>query len=280
LEAARDAEQVTGEFIAECGKTFLDEVTTEDLKQYYKSLRKRGQSDRTVANKHQRLRSFFKFAGLDVNALMPAKPKYEKSLPTTYTAKQVGAVLNAADGYMRLVIEFGLKCGLRELEIVFLEWTDIHWQDHVLRVQGKTEWKFKVKDSEQRDIPIPDDLLEHLLEWKKSHGEKTLILGTANDKPNMHMLRQLKRLVNRSGLNCKRCEGCTGKVNECEEWTLHKLRRTYATTLLRSGVDLRTVQEYMGHKDIASTMRYLRPAGTNETRQKINAIQFAEEKVA
>jgi integrase len=277
LEAARDAEQVTGEFIADCGKTFLDEVTKEDILHYHKTLRKQGQSERTIANKHQRLRSFFKFAGLNVNAMMPAKPKYEKSLPTVYTAQEVGALLNAADDYMRLVIEFGLKCGLRELEIVYLEWSDIHWQDKVLRVQGKAHWEFKVKDSEQRDVPIPDDLIEHLEEWKKTHGKNRLILGTENDKPNMHMLRQLKRLVNRAGLNCKHCEGCTGNIKECADWTLHKLRRTYTTTLLRNGVDVRTAMQFTGHSDLASVMRYLRPAGTKETQQKINAIQFAAE---
>ena len=83
------------------------------------------------------------------------------------------------------------------------------------------------------------------------------------------MLRQLKRLVNRAGLGCGVCEGCTTGVKECHEWTLHKLRRTYATTLLRNGVDLRTVQAYMGHADIESTMRYLRPAETEETQTTI-----------
>jgi site-specific recombinase XerD len=38
---------------------------------------------------------------------------------------------------------------------------------------------------------------------------------------------------------------------------LHSFRRTYATTLLRKGVDIRTVQMLLGHSDIESTMRYL-----------------------
>lgn len=208
---------------------------------------------------------------------MPEKPKYEKSLPTVYLLDEIGALLSAADDYMRLVIELGLKCGLRDLEIVYLEWPDIHWQDKVLRVQGKPRWEFKVKDSEQRDIPIPEDVLEHLKEWRKSHGKQRLILGTKNDRPNMHLLRQLKRLVNRAGLNCKMCEGCTGKSKECSDWTLHKLRRTYTTVLLRNGMDVRTVMQFTGHSDLDTILRYLRPAGTKETQRKINAIQFAVE---
>lgn len=275
LEAARQAENVTDEFIACCGKTFVDEVTKDDVVTYHRWLRKQGRTDRTVANKHQRLRSFFRFAGIDV-AIMPQKPKYEKELPTVYTAEQVSALLGKADAYMTLVIGLGMKCGLRELEMVYLEWPDIHWADKVLRVQGKLHWKFKVKDSEQRDVPIPDDLLALLKAWHAKHKQTRLVLGTKKDRPNMHMLRQLKRLVNRAELNCGACDGCTTHIKECQDWTLHKLRRTYATTLLRNGIDLRTVQHFMGHADLASTMRYLRPASTSETQSRINAINWGQ----
>lgn len=66
----------------------------------------------------------------------------------------------------RLVIELGMKCGPRELEMVYLEWPDIHFQDKVLRVKGKAHWKFKVKDSEQRPqiYDVPDDLKDGLYE--------------------------------------------------------------------------------------------------------------------
>ena len=275
-EAARDAQLVTGEFIADCGRTFLDEVTKDDILSYHKNLRKQGQTDRTVANKHQRLRSFLRFAGVDVKAVMPAKPRFEKALPTVYTGEQINTLLAATDSdpCMRLAIELGLKCGLRELEIVYLEWPDINWQDKTLRVQGKPSWSFAVKDSEQRDVPIPDDLFARLQNWRKDQGKNRLILGTRRGNPNMHLLRQLKRLVNRAKLNCGVCEGCKSSAKECKEWNLHKLRRTYATKLLRNGIDLRTVQAYMGHADLASTMRYLRPAGSKETQERINAIQW------
>ena len=45
---------------------------------------------------------------------------------------------------------------------------------------------------------------------------------------------------------------------------LHKFRATFATHALQGGVDLRTVQSWMGHTDLASTMRYLRPARGEE----------------
>lgn len=130
-----------------------------------------------------------------------------------------------------------------------------------------------MKDSEERDVPVPNDLLEELGKWHKSHPESALVAGTKRGNPNTRLLRTLKHLAKRARLNCGRCHGCKAKARECQQWTLHKFRRTYCTTLLRSGVDLRTVQAYMGHADIASTMRYLRPASNKEAQAKINAIR-------
>jgi hypothetical protein len=49
----------------------------------------------------------------------------------------------------------------------------------------------------------------------------------------------------------------------------HKFRATFATRLLQNGVDLKTVQKLLGHKDIESTMRYLAKAETNKVREKV-----------
>ena len=131
-----------------------------------------------------------------------------------------------------------------------------------------------MKDSEERDIPFSDDLLEELEKRHKSYPQGALVIGTKHGKPNSKLLRTLKRLAARAKLNCGQCDGCKGRTRECQSWTLHKFRRTYCTTLLRSGVDLRTVQAYMGHADLASTMRYLRPASSAEAQAKINAIRW------
>ena len=274
MEAAEQARLVTDEFMEVCRKTFVDEIVKDDIYRFHRALRERGCSDRTVANKHARLKSFLKFAGVDVKVVMPPEPKYEESLPTVYSAEEIRAILKAADQYMRLVIEMGLKLGLRDQEIVYAEWTDIDWQHSVFRVQGKPHWGFKVKDSEQRDIPIPADLLKRLKESHKKHANNRLIVGTEDGGPNEKLLRALKRLAKRAGLNCNACDGCKGELKECQNWTLHKLRRTYATTLLHNGMDLKTTQHYMGHADLASTMRYLRPASTAETQSRINAIKW------
>jgi integrase len=106
------------------------------------------------------------------------------------------------------------------------------------------------------------------------HPNQTPILATSSGRPNRRLLQALKRVARRLELNCGRCERCKSKYHECAEFTLHRFRRTVLTALLRSGVDLRTVQSLAGHKDVASTMRYLRPAAGSEVRDKINAVKW------
>lgn len=284
-EFIRDAEQrgaavaadvnrlVTAEFLRIVKKTYADEIRREDLFDFHAMLRKRGCAERTIANKHARVTSFLRFAGVDAK-ILPPPPRYDETLPTIYASEEIADILAASDAYMHLVIGIALKCGLREQEIVHLEWTDIHRRDRVLRVSSKPRYGFRVKDSEERDIPIPDDLLEELERRHKAHPQGALVIGTKHGKPNSKLLRTLKRLATRAKLNCGLCDGCKGRARECQAWTLHKFRRTYCTTLLRSGVDLRTVQAYMGHADLASTMRYLRPASSAEAQAKINAIRW------
>jgi integrase len=264
---------VTGEFLRGLKKAYVDEVSREDVFDFHAALRKRKCSDRTVANKHVRVASFLRFAGVD-KEILPPVPRYDETLPTMYTREQIADILAVADPFMRLVIGLALKCGLREQEIVHLEWPDIHVRDKVLRVSSKPRYDFRVKDSEERDIPVPNDLLAELEAWHKEHPKAGLLLSTERGYPNRKLLRTLKRLAKREELNCNRCDGCKGRLGECQEWTLHKFRRTYCTTLLRSGLDLRTVQAYMGHADLASTMRYLRPASSAEAQSRINAIQW------
>jgi site-specific recombinase XerD len=64
------------------------------------------------------------------------------------------------------------------------------------------------------------------------------------------------------------------KQRLCERWYLHKFRATYITTLLRNGLDLRTVMKLSGHSDMASVERYIRPAEGKEVQAKVNAISF------
>ena len=88
-----------------------------------------------------------------------------------------------------------------------------------------------------------------------------------------NFLRQCKSVAWHAGLNCGLCDtgqGHCAKGPYCQNWFLHKFRATFATMHLRAGVDLRTVQEWMGHKDLESTSRYLQPARGSQALALVN----------
>jgi hypothetical protein len=132
LSAAAMNRRVTGEFLRAVKKTYLDEIRREDLFDFHAVLRKRGSADRTVANYHVRAASFLRFAGIDPK-IIPPVPRYDETLPTIYTREQIADILKGAGPSMHLVIGLALKCGLREQEIVYLE-----WQESALCVLGIT----------------------------------------------------------------------------------------------------------------------------------------------
>ena len=280
-EAAAQARNVSSEFIllmARKKKTRIDQIVKHDIYDFHAALRAQGNEDRTVANKHARLASWLTFAGVDrgidkkdPKRVMPPKPKYIESLPTIYEEETALALLAGADPKRRLCMLLAWHCGLREGELMHLETTDFNWAEGTLRVQAKLKWKFKPKTWEERDIPLSEDVEAEVKAWAAKNKGQTLILATKNRKPNTKLLLALKVRARQVGLNCGVCESCESR-KECEEFTLHKFRRTFITNSLREGLDLRTVQAYAGHKDLASTMRYLRPASGVEAQAKFRAI--------
>ncbi|MEO6803561.1 MAG: site-specific integrase [Granulicella sp.] len=274
--AAKVYETAAENFLEMTGKTYADELTPEDILKYQRHLRKRGLSDRTVANRHQRVMAFLRHIKLNVKELSPTRPRYEEALPEIYKPEDLKALFDAIDDTdpMKMILELLLKTGLRDQEAVLLMWRDIDLENGVLRVRSKPEYKFKVKDKEQRDIPIPGDLLEKLREYRKHNPSRKLVTGTASDQPNRKLLRSLKRAVKNAGLNCGACATCLKKNKECSQWFLHKFRATYITTLLRSGMDLRTVMKLSGHSDLESVMRYLSPASDDAIKTHVSGVQW------
>jgi site-specific recombinase XerD len=86
-----------------------------------------------------------------------------------------------------------------------------------------------------------------------------LVFPTAGCNPKLDFLDCLKAVAGRADL-------------EEDNFRLHKFRATFATRCLWAGVDLRTVQQWLGHSDMESTMRYLKPSRSQHVRDKVNEI--------
>ena len=124
-----------------------------------------------------------------LSKIVPPMPGYDESLPIIYTRDQIASILGAAGPYMHLAIGLALKCGLGEQQICSLEWADIHRQDKVLRVSSKPAYGFRVKDSEQRNIPPPDDLLAKPLTYSFRDPLRRAAFHRIPNLPQIHLLR-------------------------------------------------------------------------------------------
>jgi len=275
LEAAEVYELACDEFLEVTGRQYVDQLRPEDLVTFQRALTERGMSARTVSNRHSNVKAFLRYCGCDTKEL-PKPPKYDKTMPEIYTDKELNALFTAVTSPREnLLFRLLLQPGVREQEAMFLEWDDIDPDRKILRLQSKVKrWGFRLKDFEERELPLYDDLLKRLMDCKKDHEGRSSLIFPKNGGPDGHMLRTLKRIVKTAGLNCDNCDGCQGKSRECKSWYLHKFRATYCTKLLRSRVDIRTVQAMMGHSDLESTMRYLRPAESEHTQAQINAMKW------
>ena len=137
---------------------------------------------------------------------------------------------------------------------------DVNFAHATVRVSHKPDRGWTPKAYKEREIPIPAKLAASLKAWKsKADKACPLVFPTAGCRPKLNFLDDLKTVAERAGLNK-------------DGFWLHKFRATFATRCLWAGVDLRTVQLWLGHSDIESTMRYLKPSRSQKVREKVNEI--------
>ncbi len=274
--AAETFETAIEEFLSLVKVRYADQLTEEDITDWYGKLRKKGNSDRTVYNKHVSIFGFLKWVGVDTKKLAEKAPSYTEKEPDAYRKRQMQQFFSFVTApYHRIVFQVLLKTGLRMQEAMYLEWFQFDFENRALKVVERDADGKRIKDGAERTLPISADLIVQLEAWKETHGERRYVLGTSNDTPNWKWLDLLKRLARQAGLNCGHCPSCRER-QECEHWYLHKFRATYTTNLLRAGIDARTVMEYTGHEDLATVLRYLSPAELPETQDKVNAIDWGD----
>ncbi|HET9182182.1 MAG TPA: tyrosine-type recombinase/integrase [Candidatus Angelobacter sp.] len=229
---------------------------------------------RTIWNKIQVVISMLKANGITRLLRQRDWPRYTESTPEVFTADEIRRFLGNCEGERRTVFEFFWMTGFREQEVQYVTWPDVDFIHRVIRVKAKPKLGFIPKDWEEREVPMSDQLYRSLRFHKaKVRTGCLLVFATSNGQVVHNFLRQCKSVAWHAGLNCGSCytgQGHCASGPYCQNWFLHKFRETFATMHLRAGVDLRTVQEWMGHKDLESTSRYLQPARGREALALVN----------
>jgi len=167
-------------------------------------------------------------------------PKRERRLPVVLARCEVERVLAVAAGlFDRAVLLTLYSTGMRSFELRHLQVKDIDGARKVIRIrQGKGR-----KD---RYLPLFARLREELREYYRQIRPRAwLFPGASPERPlSQDMLNRI----------CHRTRRAAGLE---KPFTAHTLRHTHATHLLEAGVDLRTIQEQLGHARISTTQLYM-----------------------
>lgn len=236
------------------------EVSRRHVQQFLAALFHAGTAKSSMARKLAAVRSLFRYL-LRMRHIVAdptsgiRNPRQEQRHPRVLNVDQTFALLDAPTEPSKEALETALHCrdlalaellygsGLRVSEAMALNVDDVEPRSGVLRVLGK--------GSKERLAPLSDTSVAALAEWLRlrpylaSSREQALFVGKRGARLNR---RQAARII---ALLCARA-GLPTAISP------HGLRHSFATHLLESGADLRSVQELLGHRRLTTTQRYTR----------------------
>jgi len=224
----------------------VDEIDRRTIRRFIAHLTTRGYAPRSVARKTSAVRAFLadlaRRGDIDANpALGVRQPKLPRSLPRAIPAGALSSVLDALDGDEpidlrdRALLEMLYGTGLRVSELASLT-VDSLDSGGFVRVRGK--------GSKDRSVPVPRQAIA-AVERYVIEARPQLVTGTPSDALWIGVrggpldTRGVRRIV-RARLGS----------------FPHALRHSYATHLLENGADLRSVQDLLGHTELATTQIY------------------------
>jgi integrase len=265
-------------FIHACPNVeFMDEIEREHMVRFINFLRDgRGNSARTQRNRVDEFATFMRFFGHELPMPKIHRPKFTEKEVFAYTERELLILLEHAEDDDLLFIQFFLGSGGREQEVQYACWPDLNFDNNTFTVRLKEDLGFTPKDFEERTIPMPTYLMDRLQLHLASNPDERLVFTTDSGGAEGHFLRRLKKIALRAGLNCGWCvnkHGLSCKEHPvCKHWHLHALRKTFATRHHESGVSARTLQAWLGHSDLETTLRYLEAGSCNSdsTRQAVD----------
>lgn len=210
-----------------------------------------GLTRKTMARVVSSIHAFYKFMRLegiriDDPSELIETPKQERSLPLVLPPEEVDRFLFSIDPSTprglrdRALFELIYSCGLRISEAAGLTFDRLYLRERVIRVIGKGK--------KERLIPFGDEASVWLARYIEE-GRPALEKGRSDRV----FLNQAGKGISRKGI-WKRFDGLRDASGV--DAKVHTFRHSFATHLLAGGADLRTVQELLGHSDIATTQIY------------------------
>lgn len=235
-------------------KTFngsIESCTKKDILTYISSIN--GLEVSTVNRHISSLKSFFNY--LVDESIIKVSPMEEvsslkkaKKLPKYLSISEVNKLLNIPlnsefDYRNKAMLELMYATGLRVNELVSIEYSNIDFENSIIRINGKGK--------KERIIPLGEIASYYLKVYLSDYRSKLLKRNTYNQV----FLNNHGKPITRQGFNyiLENIRELTGITKEI---TPHVLRHSFATHLLEGGADIRSIQEMLGHENISTTNIY------------------------
>jgi integrase/recombinase XerD len=229
-------------------------ATREELERYIAQLRGAGLAGSTIARRLAAVRSLYRHQLLvgsrkDNPAAEIDLPRRARRLPRTLSAGEAERLMEAASGTKprdlrdRALVELLYGAGLRVSEAVGLERSGVDLDERLVRSVGK--------GGKERVVPLGRSAVDALRRYQargrpfldRRHTPELFLNAQGGPLTRAGAFLILKRLAEKAGLDPRRVHP-------------HLLRHSFATHLLEGGADLRSVQEMLGHADLATTELY------------------------
>jgi integrase/recombinase XerD len=230
----------------------VEDVKREDITKYLELLKKENNKESTVARKLTAIKNLHKYMfakeiiKTDVSSTVE-RPKLAKHLPNVLTVEEVDKLLDIKmdtiyDIRNKAMLELLYGTGLRISELLNLRTFDLDLENCIVRCIGK--------GSKERIVPIGEYIITYLTEYleirpnfiKKKNPDYLFLNKNGGKLSRFSFFKILKKLLNDKGIN--------------KEISPHSLRHSFATHMLENGADLRSIQELLGHSDIATKRIY------------------------
>ena len=232
--------------------SLVGDVTLTDIYSYMNYLsRDRGLNNASRARKVATIRSFYKYLTnkaklLETNPVQDLdSPRMKKSLPKYLNLEESMDLLDNVDGKNAsrdyCILTLFLNCGLRISELVGLNKTDVRGDQ--LRVLGK--------GNKERILYLNDACQKALEDWITERDSLTLV-----DQNALFVTLQNRRRISKAAVHNLVKKHLSAAGLDSTQYSSHKLRHTAATLMLQNGVDVRTLQEVLGHDHLNTTQIY------------------------
>jgi len=242
----------------------LDSITSADVIDLIGTLEGKGLGPKSIRNVIATLSALFNFAKAPQRRWAAENPCEGVELPAVrgmteirfLTLEEVdAAIANVPEGMYqaidRALILTAAMTGLRKGELVALRWRDVDWTAARIRVrQNYVRGEFGTPKSKRstRSVPMADEVggeLERLFKGSRFQGDGDLVFAhptSGEPLPKANVTRRFRKALEAAGLDGSH--------------RFHDLRHTFGTRMAAANVPMRTLQEWMGHRDLATTQIY------------------------